>query len=126
MAARCPELLIPQTLWVGDRPEDIDPQLLRPDVVVKTNNATSQNHFPGRDRTDRTVMVRRFRRGMARGPRYWRGRLLKPSRQSAYWPIQRKIFVEELVHGSPLVDISVRAVDGHGFLAYCATHTQDQ
>ncbi len=32
---RCPELLLPQTLWIGRDAADIPPELLRGDVYVK-------------------------------------------------------------------------------------------
>ena len=118
---RCPELGIPETLWVGDRPEDIPDDLVGPDVVIKTNNASSQNFFPERERMSRLGLNKTVRRWLAGRLRSsWR-EFRKGTREWASWPVERKLFVERLVRGKPLVDISVRASDGVGFLVTCAT-----
>lgn len=121
IAARLPELPSAETLWVGERPEDIPAALLTPGYIVKTNNASGQNYLPHRQELPRPAVDRQFRRWLrASAGKRWLG-WLDQGQEWAYWPVPPKIFVERQVGaGRPLVDISVRVFDGRPLMVSCA------
>jgi hypothetical protein len=121
IAARQPDLAMSETLWVGQRPEDIPDALLTPGHVIKTNNASGQNYLPHRKPLSRAEVNRQFRRWLrASAAKRWLG-WLDQAQEWAYWPVAPKIFVERQVDmGEQLVDISIRVLDGRALLASCA------
>jgi hypothetical protein len=89
IAARCPGLPIPQTLWRGTDPAAIPPHLLRPGVVVKANHGSNFN-LPIRDRVPpREEVVALARRWLATSWGHRRG-------EWHYAEVRREVFVEEL------------------------------
>ncbi len=121
IAARLPALPIPETLWVGDRPEDIPEALLSPGHVVKTNNASGQNYLPHRSELSRSEMKKQFRRWLAASAGKRLIGWLDNAQEWAYWMVPAKIFVERQVGaGRQLVDISVRVLDGQPLVVVCA------
>lgn len=123
-AERFPDLETPETLWVGDRPEDIPAAMVEPDVVLKTNNASTQNLFPHRDTADHAEVVRRFRRWMPNPFVDWVRRGLAGKAEWAYNSIPRKVFAERRLVAGPgheVVDISIRVFGGVPHSVSCAT-----
>jgi hypothetical protein len=110
IAARCPGLPIPETLWRGTDPAAIPPRLLRPGVIVKANHG-SNFFLPIRGRVPpREEVVALARRWLATGWGRRRG-------EWHYAEVRREVFVEELVGGDgPLADIQVRAGGGRAGL----------
>jgi hypothetical protein len=121
IAERLPDLPMAETLWVGDRPEDIPAALLTPGHVIKTNNASGQNYLPHRGELPRAEVNRQFHRWLrASAGKRWLG-WLDQGQEWAYWPVPSKVFVERQVSGDrPLVDISVRVLDGEALMVSCA------
>ncbi len=121
IAARLPDLPAAETLWVGDRPEDIPDALLTPGHVIKTNNASGQNYLPHRGEMSRDAVNRQFRRWLDASAGKRRLGWLEQGQEWAYWPVASKIFVErQFGAGRPLIDIAVRVVDGEAVLGSCA------
>jgi hypothetical protein len=113
IAARCPDVPSPRTLWRGTDPAAIPDAVLRPGVVVKANHGSGFNLFL-RDavppRAEVEALARRWLAtpfGRSRGE--WH-----------YSLVPRQIFVEELVGGAgrPLFDIAIRA--GGGEVGYAS------
>ena len=121
IAERVPDLAIPETIWVGERPEDVPDSLLTPGHVIKTNNASGQNHLPHRSPLARGEFDRQFRRWLGASAAKRHLGWLDQSQEWTYWKVPPKILVERQVGaGRALVDISVRVFDGEAFLANCA------
>ncbi|MCX7685249.1 MAG: hypothetical protein N2Z67_08285 [Acetobacteraceae bacterium] len=111
IAARCPGLAIPRTLWRGTDPAAIPPSLLRPGVVIKANHGSGFNLFLRESVPPRAEVEALARRWLATGFGRSRG-------EWHYTRVRREIFVEELLGRpeTPLFDITVRA--GGGRVAY--------
>ena len=121
IAARLPELAIAETLWVGERPEDIPDILLTPGHVAKTNNASGQNYLPHRKPLPRAEVNRLFHRWLRASALRRRLSWLDPSQEWAYRPVPPRIFVErQLGAEERFVDISVRVMDGVSILVSCS------
>lgn len=104
----CPEVSTARTLWSGRDPDDIPPDLLNGSVVVKTNHGCDMNIFVPDGRSDREEIVRKTKRWLRRrfGTRYG---------EWAYWPIERKVFVEEMLPlsgGRIATEIKVQVCSG--------------
>lgn len=112
IAARCPDLPIPATLWRGTDPAAIPRGLLRPGVIVKANHGSNFN-LPIRDRVPpHEEVVAAARRWLATSWGHRRG-------EWHYAHVRREVFVEEMVGGDgPLADIQIRA--GGGRAALCS------
>lgn len=103
---------IPETLWVGTDPEQIPPELLDSPVAIKANHGCGYNLFPEQGRPLDASQKRRLQGWLRRA--YGRSRL-----EWGYRSVERRIFVEALVHGGQpdsLVDLSVHAVSGEAIL----------
>jgi TupA-like ATPgrasp len=114
VSERC-SLKIPWPLWFGVDPSAIPDEFLLPGFVIKTNHATTQNYFTDASKS-RQEIESLFRKYLLvnqaeTGDCEW-----------AYGAIDRKVFVEKYISGRvPLMDISVRAHDGHISLVSIAT-----
>lgn len=118
---RLPDLAQPETLWVGERPEDVPDALHAPGHVIKTNNASGQNYLPHRGALTRAEFDRQFRRWLGASAAKRRLGWLDQAQEWAYWPVPPRILVETQVGaGRHLLDISVRVLDGKAFLVSCA------
>jgi hypothetical protein len=117
--SRCPDLLLPETLWVGRDADAIPDELFHRDVVVKTNHGFNYN-YPVRggivDRADlkqKTDAWLTSVHGVA-------------THQWAYSMVEPKLFVEEAV-GDPdqdLLDFSIRAGNGNAILGSVIGHNK--
>jgi hypothetical protein len=114
--ARCPDLPIPRTLWIGDTADAIPDAttLSGDDVVVKTNHGFNFNVFISNGNYNRAALVRTVARWL---------RTVHGQREGewAYGLIRPRVFVEErlaLDAGDAPTDIKVHACDGeivHGW-----------
>ena len=116
--ARCPELAIPRTLWVGANADEIPDDVLRGDVYVKTNNGCSFNYRIRGGAVDRGELKKTTDRWM-------KYRFGKEHGEWAYWPIKPKLFVEEAIWGGEcgLLDLQIRSGWGEcilGLVLGCA------
>ena len=59
---RCPDLKIPKVLWVGDRFEDIPPDLISGDAVVKSTHGSGYFHIIRDGIYDRDELISETRR----------------------------------------------------------------
>jgi hypothetical protein len=122
IAARCPGLPIPATLWQGEDPAAIPRHLLRPGVIVKANHGSNFALPIGDPPPPFAAVVAAARRWLATSWGRRRG-------EWHYAHIPRRIFLEEWVGGgTPVVDIQVRAGGGRvGLCSLCfATKTPAQ
>lgn len=121
VAERLPELPLPETVWVGERPEDVPEALLAPGYVIKTNNASGQNYLPHRKPLTRAEFDSQFRRWLAATANKRRLGWLDQGQEWTYWPVPPRILVERQIGvGRELLDIAVRVFDGEVFLVSCA------
>jgi len=121
IAERLPQLATAETLWVGERPEDIPEALLTRGHIAKTNNASGQNYLPHRKPLPRAELNRQFHRWLRASALRHRIRWLDSSQEWAYRPVPPRIFVERQVGaGGRFVDISVRVMDGVPILVSCS------
>src|SRR5262249_6080211 len=87
-AALRPDVPAARVLWSGENPEATPAALIAGDAVVNTNHGCGYNVFVAGGAPSRGEIVRRTRRWLAKA--YGRR-----SGQWAYWPMQRRVFVEE-------------------------------
>ena len=121
IAARLPDLAIPETVWTGERPEDVPDELLVEGYVIKTNNASGQNYLPHRAKLSRAQFERQFRSWLRASVNKRRLGWLDKGQEWTYWRVPPKILVErQVAKGRELVDMSVRVFDGEAFLLNCA------
>ena len=104
----CPEVSPARTLWSGRDPDDIPTDLVNGSVVVKTNHGCDMNIFVADGRPGRDEIVRKTKRWLKRrfGTRYG---------EWAYWLIERKVFVEEMLPlsgGRIATEIKVQVCSG--------------
>jgi hypothetical protein len=65
VGAQLATLKIPETIWVGIRPEDIPQEYLGPGFVLKTTHASGTNYFPCKERYSRVKVERVFRKWLS-------------------------------------------------------------
>lgn len=109
-AERCPDLAVPKTLWIGDRPQDIPDHLLESDAVVKTNHGSNFNVFVENGQPERRIINGRVNHWLRNFTPYG-----KIDHEWAYTHIEPKVFVEELLKdrsGSEPVQFIVHTYDG--------------
>ncbi|RWC10062.1 ATP-grasp fold amidoligase family protein [Mesorhizobium sp.] len=104
----CPQVQSPRTLWSGRDPDAIPPDLLNGSVVVKTNHGCDMNIFISEGRPDRAEVARKTKRWLRKrfGVRYG---------EWAYWLIEPKVFVEEMLPlsgGKIATEIKVQVCSG--------------
>lgn len=108
---RCPDLLVPETVWTGDVADALPTKYLDNGYVIKTSNSVNQNYFPVKSGVSREAFLATANRWISRPRRSWR-----------FWfPVRRRFLAERLVIGAPLVDISIRVTDGTATIVSCAT-----
>lgn len=111
VAEHCPDIAVPETLWVGDDPAMIPDAILAAGAAIKTSHGCDQNVFIRSAPVDREALSRRIRPWLARP----HGRR---DHEWAYLELPRRLLAEELLQGkTPLIDISVRCAGGRAILA---------
>ena len=113
----CPQIRVPETLWTGNRAEDIPDELLRGSVVVKTNHSSGWNYFVHEGKHDREELNRQVNGWLGR--RYGRRHA-----EWGYYGVEARLFVEEMLlepDGQPLVNEykSYIGRDGQIALTFC-------
>lgn len=89
----CPDIKVPETLWVGERFEDIPLDLITGDAVVKSTHGSGFFHIIRDGNYDRQEMIAKTRKWMRTDYSRYCG-------EWNYRGIDRKLFVEEfLTHG---------------------------
>jgi len=88
---KCPGISVPETLWVGERAEDIPDELLKRSVIVKTIGASAQNILVRDGKHDRRLLNKTVNAWLA-GPNYG-----KRKGEWAYSQVAPKLMVEELI-----------------------------
>jgi hypothetical protein len=109
--ARCPELRVPRTLWIGRDADAIPEELLRGDVFVKANHGCGFNQRIGAGHCDRAALRKKTQRWMRSG--YGR-----KGGEWAYSRVEPKLFVEEAIGDveAGMVEFNVRAGQGKAIL----------
>lgn len=116
----CPDIKAPETLWVGDRFEDIPLELLAGDAVVKSTHGSGFFHIIRAGDYDRQEMIARTRRWMRTDYASYHG-------EWNYRDIDRKLFVEELLRHADGRPVSQEAkVYVFGDAAPCAFYFHDR
>jgi len=111
--AQLPGLQAAQVLWTGTRAADLPAELLRPDVVIKTNHGTRTNYFPGRRSLPRPELD-----ALLDG---WLQRRFDTELQWAYGLVPPTLMVERLVgDGAPLTEMTFRCAGGKLATAFVA------
>jgi hypothetical protein len=112
LKARCPELPVPRTLWVGRDADAIPDELLRGDVFVKANHGCGFNHRIRGGQFDRQALRNKTRKWLRSG--YGR-----KGGEWAYSKVEPRLFVEESVGDAEadLIEINVRAGNGKAILS---------
>lgn len=116
--AVCPEVPVPATLWSGKDPGDIPTELLTREVVVKANHGCDMNIFVSGGKPDRETIIRKARRWL-------KTRFGTRHGEWAYWFIDRKVLVEELLPlsgGRIATEIKVQVCSG----AVCHVRAEDK
>lgn len=105
--ARCPDLAVPRTLWVGTDADAIPERILSGDVYVKANHGCDFNHHIRGGQVDRGRLKSMTDAWL--GKRY--GQFFG---EWAYSQVEPKLFVEEAVGDARagLFDLQVRAGNG--------------
>lgn len=86
----CKDILVPKTMWTGERFQDIPDELLAGDVVLKANHGSGFHHFIRKGTYDPIFLERETRRWMSRDFSRYHG-------EWNYTGIHRKLFVEEFL-----------------------------
>ena len=108
VASRCPDLLIPETLWMGTSCDDVPDNLLAGPAVLKSNHASGHLVFLDGEAADRTALRKLTDRWLARPYGQKNG-------EWGYRNIDRKLFIEELIQGDtgePLEDFNAYVMNG--------------
>jgi len=112
-----PEVRVPETLWIGDRAENIPDELLQGSVVVKTNHGSGWNYFVRDGEHDRLELNRTVNGWMDR-------RFGRHHAEWGYYGVEAKVFVEEMLlepNGRPLANEYKTYIghDGQIALTFC-------
>lgn len=114
-----PHLEVAETVWVGDRHDEVPDEFLAGQYVIKLNDTSSANYFPHRQGLTRAAFSEAAASWHAKPIRRW---LSGVSRQEwGYAPVRRRIFVERRIEERPLVDLHVRVSNGRASAISCAT-----
>ncbi|MEM9471077.1 MAG: ATP-grasp fold amidoligase family protein [Pseudomonadota bacterium] len=118
---RCPEVLIPATLWQGASARDIPDELLTQPAFIKANNGSSYNIRIDGKPVDRDLVERKFSKWLSRP--YGQG-----NAEWGYKNVPRTVFVEEIVstpNGTAPVMTNVYTVAGKPAAIFCITGWKD-
>lgn len=88
MRTVCPDLPVPETLWVGEHPREIPADLLRRNVVVKTNHGCGFNYVVANGDADKAHMCRAVARWLKKVHGWKNG-------EWSYRYVRPSVFVEE-------------------------------
>ncbi len=111
VARLCPDLAIPETLWIGQDADAIPGEVLQDDVFVKTSHGFNQNYPIRAGLVDRQNLKQKtdewLRSVHGRGDFQW-----------AYQSVQPRLFVERSVGNADedLLEFNIRASDGQPLL----------
>jgi hypothetical protein len=108
---RCPDLLVPRTLWTGRDANAIPDEILRGDVYVKANHGCNYNQRIRGGHFDRAVLKQQTDG--------WLGSVYgQESGQWAYSRVEPRLFVEEAVGDveEGMVEFNVRVGNGRAIL----------
>ena len=110
--SRCSPVKVAETLWTGNRAEDIPDELLQGSVVVKANHGSGWNIFVRNGRHERGDLNRTVNRWLA-------SRFGKRHAEWGYYGVRPCLFVEELLcdHGEA-VDNQYKFYCGSGEIAF--------
>ncbi len=121
VAARLPQVRVPETLWVGSTAADIPPHLLRQRVVFKCNHGCGYNFFWEPGLSDFQELDRLTRQWLVsdhgRGDLEWGYAEVAP----------RVIFAEPFIGSEGSVrpiDLGVRCADGKAILVHVITNNK--
>ena len=116
----CPDVKVPETLWIGERFEDIPAELIAGDAVVKSTHGSGFFHIIRAGNYDRHEMIAKTRKWMR----------IDYSRYYGEWnyrTIERKLFVEELLKHADGRPVSQEAkVYVFGDTSLCAFYFHDR
>lgn len=121
VSQRCPDLLVPTTLWQGDSARDIPGVLLKQPAFIKANNGSGYNVRIDGQTVDRRPIEAKFSRWLSRP--YGQG-----NAEWGYRNVPCKVFLEEIIAapgGTPPVMIEVYAAGGKPAAALCVTGWKD-
>ena len=109
--ARCPELSVPRTLWIGRDADAIPEELLRGDVFVKANHGCGFNQRVRGGACDRAALRKKTQRWL-------RGGYGRKGGEWAYAGVKPRLFVEEAVGDveAGMIEFNVRAGNGRAIL----------
>lgn len=119
---RCPDLLVPATLWQGHSARDIPDELLQQPVFIKANNGSGYNVRIDDQTVDRISIEARFSRWLSRP--YGQG-----NAEWGYRNVPRAVFVEEAITapgGVSPVMVEVYAAGGKPAAVLCVTGWKDE
>lgn len=118
---RCPDLLVPATLWQGASARDIPDDLLMQPAFIKANNGSGYNIRTDGKTVDRKSIETRFARWLSRP--YGQG-----NSEWGYKNVPRTVFVEEIVctsEGTAPVMTNVYTVGGKPAAIFCIAGWKD-
>ncbi|MGI9514101.1 MAG: ATP-grasp fold amidoligase family protein [Anderseniella sp.] len=98
----CPDIKVPETLWTGQRFEDIPPELLAGDAVVKSTHGSGFFHIIRGGKYDRQEMIARTRKWLRTDYSRYCG-------EWNYLGVERKLFVEEFLKHADGRPVSLEA-----------------
>lgn len=119
---RCPEIAMPETLWVGQSVREIPKELLSRRIAIKCNHGCNYNYFwiPGESDLHHVDTVTREWMAATYGG---------TNLEWAYTKARRTIFAEAMIETSSpdgLLDISIRCADGTPILASVITDNKTE
>ena len=116
----CPDIGIPKTLWVGQSFEQIPPELLTGDAVVKANHGSGFFHIIRNGDYDRQQLIAKTRRWMSTEYGRYHG-------EWNYRGVERKLFVEEFLKDTSGAAVAEEAkVFVFGGVALCTSYFHDR
>jgi len=98
----CKGILVPQTIWAGERFQDIPDELLAGDVLLKANDGSGFHHIIRNGTYDSEYLTRETRRWMSRDFSRYFG-------EWNYAEIRRRLFVEEFLKDTAGVPVNAEA-----------------
>jgi len=103
----CPDVLLPETLWIGDNADDIPEHILERDVIIKSKHGFNHN-FEIRDgKVDRAILKKKTDQWLCEthGTQYF---------EWAYSKVKPGLFAEEIIGNAAeqLLEIDIIACNG--------------